>query len=187
MDADDIAYSERLEKQLSFLKKINKDIIFSWAKLIDEKWEIVWEFNAPRQIVEKFEDNILSKSIFLHPSMFLKAEILKILKYDKKNLNSEDFEFLLRAIKKWYKFSIVEEFLISYRTPTWLSFDKRLKKLKGYSYFTFQALWKNKDYFWNRLDFWKKFFYSLFAWLSLRIMPDRFNIFLFKILDKVRK
>jgi hypothetical protein len=102
-------------------------------------------------------------------------------------LNAQDLEFMFRAIKKWYKFSIVEDFLIKYRTPTWLSFDKRLKKLKWYSYFTFKALWKHKDYFWRRFDFWYKLIYSFLAWLSLTLMPAKFNIFLFKVLDRVRK
>jgi hypothetical protein len=36
LDADDIAMPDRLEKQLKFVEEENKDIIFSWADLIDE-------------------------------------------------------------------------------------------------------------------------------------------------------
>lgn len=186
IDADDFMEKNRLEEQKKYIEKNNKDIIFSWANLIDENNNIVWKFNPSRQKVEQFSKNFFKENLFIHPAMLCKAEILKNLKYDKYFLNAQDYDFLIRCIIKWYKFSIVEKYLFNYRTPTWLTYDKRYEKLKNYSYYTFKALWKHKKHFWKRRDFWFKFFYSFFAWCSLRFLPKKFNIFLFKMLDKKR-
>ncbi len=188
MDADDVAEETRLEKQYKFLEKNkNIDILFTWTNLIDEKWNIIWEFCPKKIEVENFEKYIFKKPLWIHPTLMIKSDVLKKFFYDEKNSWAEDLELWLNCIENWYNFSVLEEKLFNYREPNIDNRNKRLWKLKHYSYFTFRVLWKHKNYFYKRKDFWFKFFYSLFAWLSLKFMPDKFNIFLLKKLDEKRK
>jgi len=187
MDADDISEKNRFEEQIKYFQKNNVDILFTWTNLIDENWKKVWEFKTNWKEVENFEKYIFVKPLWTHPTLMIKSEILKKFKYDEKNSGAEDLELWLNCIENWYKFWVVEKILFNYREPNIDNWSRRISRLKHYSFYTFRVLWKHKKYFYKRKDFWFKFFYSFFAWCSLKFLPKRFNIFLFKMLDKRRK
>ncbi len=186
MDADDISEKNRLEEQLKYFQNNNVDLLFSRVKLINENWKEVWKFEPKHEEVENFEKYVFVKTLWMHPSLMIKSNILKEIKYEKKYNWAEDLDLWLNCIENWYKFLVVEKILFNYREPNIDNWDKRISRLQYYSCYTFRVLWNHKKYFWKRRDFWFKFFYSFFAWCSLRFLPKKFNIFLFKMLDKKR-
>ncbi|MFA5173388.1 MAG: glycosyltransferase [Candidatus Paceibacterota bacterium] len=116
LDADDLSFPERLEKQLSFMEK-NEDfaLVGSSAVLINEEGKIVGKKNKPIEFFEiKFHS--LLKNPFLHPSLFFKKEILaKVGNYNENFSFAQDYELTSRLINLGYKVSNLSEPLIKYR------------------------------------------------------------------------
>lgn len=110
MDQDDIAHSDRFEKQFKFLEENpNISIVGSWIKHFP-KTEIVK--------VPEFPDLIdfLNSCVMNHPTvMFRKSDFLKYdLKYNSELKTSEDYDFWARAIKV-LNFANIQEVLLDYR------------------------------------------------------------------------
>lgn len=100
MDSDDISESERLEKQINFLKS-NPDIsvVGSWAKKINENSQIIEEMNYPPAKNKEIKKYSLFHNPFIHPSIMFKKEIIKkIGLYNPFFKNAEDYEFWSRVL-----------------------------------------------------------------------------------------
>ena len=172
MDADDISFPERLERQFKYMEK-NKDVdlLFSWVYFIDEKDKVLKEFRPSKEKVKNLRKYFFKEHLLVHPTLMVKYTILKNNKYDESQKNSQDFELWMRLITKGYKFDVVEEFLLKYRIPNKENSGKRIKKQQRYSYYSLKALWKNKKYYWKDINFWKTFLWHLSVILFIKITP----------------
>lgn len=121
MDSDDIMFSNRLQKQIEFMN-INKDCVLSGSQI-----EMFKFFNGIRQNMGKtthpnldlqtFKKNTTQHWLMNHPTFcFRKTEILSIGNYnDKIHSMCEDFELILRVLKKYGKIMNIQEPLLYYR------------------------------------------------------------------------
>jgi glycosyltransferase involved in cell wall biosynthesis len=115
MDADDIAYKERIQKQLDYLIKNDADICFTWADLIDSQGTVTG-------IKKTTENNNLLKAKLLfecpliHPTAFWRKStfIQNDLWYDEQYTYAQDYELWSRAIR-WVKFAVMGESLLKFR------------------------------------------------------------------------
>lgn len=153
MDSDDIAFPERLQKQLAFLKKHpGYDLIGSWAVVIDETDKEMGSIQFPADY-ETIKKTILYRNPIMHPTwMFRRSLIESVGKYDKTAINAEDYEFLLRIARN-HRIANIPEVLLKYRFNTHgLSFGKnkiqeknaikiRFRALKRYDYPLWQAFY----------------------------------------------
>lgn len=110
MDQDDIAHSDRFEKQVKFLEENpNISIVGSWIKQFP-KTEVVK--------VPEFPDlmDFLNSCVMNHPTvMFRKSDFLKYdLKYNPELKTSEDYDLWARAVKV-LNFANIQEVLLDYR------------------------------------------------------------------------
>lgn len=110
MDQDDIAHSDRFEKQVKFLEENpNISIVGSWIKHFP-KTEVVK--------VPEFPDlmDFLNSCVMNHPTvMFRKSDFLKYnLKYNPELKTSEDYDLWARAVKV-LNFANIQEVLLDYR------------------------------------------------------------------------
>lgn len=115
MDADDIAFPERLSLQLEFLKKNPKiAVVGSRYQYINEKNEIIGIRKSPSQ--NSLLKMLLSfGSPFGHPTVMMNRSILgNDLYYDHKYKAAEDYELWLRLSKK-YNFACLKKPLLLYR------------------------------------------------------------------------
>ena len=116
MDADDISYPNRLEKQLEYLESNpDCDIVSTNRDDIDENSNIIRKASAV--IVE---DDAIPKilkygSIITHPSVMIKASILKKLNGYRLFKSSQDYDLWLRMVSLHCHFHIMPEVLIKYR------------------------------------------------------------------------
>jgi glycosyltransferase involved in cell wall biosynthesis len=114
MDADDISYPARLERQYAYFQK-HPDValVSCWARVIDEEARFVR--------LEKYETpyyyyNLTFECWIYHPTViYKKTAVNSIGKYTE--LYSEDFELFWQISRK-YKISNVEEVLVDYRITT---------------------------------------------------------------------
>lgn len=122
LDADDISYKERIEKQLAaFEENENIDLVFGNAFLINEDSNAVGKTLFPIHH-ESIEENLLSLNPFPHSSvMFNREMILSVGGYNEKCLKSIDFNLYIELLINKKMFMGISEPIISLReTPnTW--------------------------------------------------------------------
>lgn len=114
MDADDISCKQRIEKQIEFLKKYNLDIVASNRIDIDENGDVIRE---SRKIVKmnKINKVLPYACIINHPSVLIKADVLKEAGGYREIESAEDYDLWLRLLTKKKKIGIIETPLIYYR------------------------------------------------------------------------
>ena len=114
MDADDISFPDRIEKQINFLKENLCDIVGASVKTINEQNQIIGEIKVPI-----IHDNIVRfynyGSCLLHPTWLVKREVFFELRGYRNIYACEDYDFITRAIRKGYRLGNVPEFLLKYR------------------------------------------------------------------------
>ncbi len=162
MDADDIAFPDRIEKEVNFLEK-HKDyfLVSSSAEVIDElgKWIGCWNLGKDYNLILK--KIFLTNSIVNSSILFRKSEIKKDF-YKIKYSGFNDYYTWIYYLSQGNKIHTLNDALVKYRTSDSSSTRTNIKN-------TFILSLKIKDY----------------AVRSKMLKPsfsDRFLIFLQKIL-----
>ncbi len=116
MDSDDIAHSERFEKQLRFLDKNPEiDLCGTSISIIDENDQLIGTRLMPVKHKEIIGTIDYSCNV-IHPTYCFKKKIHdSIGGYRKELLYSQDYDYLLRVIDKGYKVHNLPEVLLKYR------------------------------------------------------------------------
>jgi glycosyltransferase involved in cell wall biosynthesis len=114
MDADDISHPERIQKQVEFMESNPEiGICGSWFETFG---------NVENKVVKYKEshDEIMTRMLyqchFCHPSIIIRSEIFEDseMYFDENYPHAEDYDFYLKASKKW-KFHNLQEVLLKYR------------------------------------------------------------------------
>lgn len=127
MDADDISYPERLQKQFDFLNQhADYVLVGSEADIIDKDGEFVYKLTLAGYSDEDIRQNILNECPFVHPSvMFRKEAVLKAGGYPKNALTFED-HLLWRKLEDAGKLFNFGEPLVAYRfNPGSVTIDEK--------------------------------------------------------------
>jgi glycosyltransferase involved in cell wall biosynthesis len=112
MDQDDIALPNRLERQLEWLGTRGADISGSWVQRFGSSDKRLVKL---RQTDEAIKMEILFRSPFAHPSVMMRTELAKRLKYNMECEKAEDYDLWERAAEAGYKMTNVQEVLLMYR------------------------------------------------------------------------
>ena len=114
MDADDVSLPSRFELQRDYLEKNNLDFIGGYVQTISQKGEIINNCIKVPLENNKIQKKMLINTCVFHPAWFLKKAVFDdIGNYDTKYV--EDYEFILKAMKKNYVFGNVPEVILQYR------------------------------------------------------------------------
>lgn len=118
MDADDICLPERLATQKAFLEQ-HEDIavVATTIDLVNEKDEKngVWELDRKTITPVQIKKAILRQNCIAHPTIMIRSEIIKQLKYKEYQKNIEDYDLWLRLLNHGYKIAKLAEPLLLYR------------------------------------------------------------------------
>ena len=112
MDQDDIALPERFEKQLAWLDATGADIGGSWVQFFGTSDKRILKH---AQSDEAIKVELLFGSAFAHPSVMMKTELIKKLRYDKAWEKCEDYDLWERAARAGWKMTNIPEMLLLYR------------------------------------------------------------------------
>ena len=112
MDADDIAFPQRFEKQLYYLNKAGADICGTWIELFGASDKRTVK-HCSSDLGIKIE--LLFGSPFCHPTVIMSAEKAKILLYISGWDNCEDYDLWERAARNDWVMTNVPEVLLKYR------------------------------------------------------------------------
>jgi glycosyltransferase involved in cell wall biosynthesis len=115
MDADDIAYKERIQKQLDYLLNNDADICFTWAELIDSEGTVTGVKKTTGNI-NLLRAKLLFECPLIHPTAFWRKStfIQNDLWYDEQYTYAQDYEIWSRAIRH-VKFAVLGESLLKFR------------------------------------------------------------------------
>lgn len=131
MDADDLIHTERLEKQMHFLKSNPQyDLVSTSLLSIKNNNDVIGARVYLPKIITK-QDALIGNSGILHASILAKKNWYKRNLYNEKNALAEDYELWLNAaIKDDLKVGFLPEYLYYYREE---GNATKQKMLKGYT------------------------------------------------------
>ncbi|SMN02237.1 Putative N-acetylgalactosaminyl-diphosphoundecaprenol glucuronosyltransferase [uncultured Candidatus Thioglobus sp.] len=111
MDADDICFPKRLEKQISFMQKNPKvDVCSSWLKIFGYRRR-TWRLFLTHDEIKAF---LLFGPALIHPGVLGKRAFFTNLKYRDKFAGAEDYELWVRGVDK-YTYANIPQVLFKYR------------------------------------------------------------------------
>ncbi len=112
MDADDISFPDRFEKELAFLTSNKYDMVSANRIDIDEEGN---EISRAKHIKNTPEKHLPYNNFIVHPSVIVKTNVMKKLGGYREFYNSEDYDMWLRVLSAGYKIGILEDYVIYYR------------------------------------------------------------------------
>ena len=99
MDGDDVCLNNRLEKQIYFLEKNQQvDVVASTVTLIDENNNNigVWSDDVQNVSTKEIRSFLWKNNCIAHPTVVIKADVLKAFQYETTQKLSEDYDLWLR-------------------------------------------------------------------------------------------
>ena len=115
MDSDDIALSDRLEKQYKFMEE-NSDVALSSCRFMTVRNGVYASGGAGgRCDYETIKAMLLVTNPILHPGVIAKSEVMKKFCYDTTLTCSEDLELWTRLAMANQKIQLQQECLLIYR------------------------------------------------------------------------
>ena len=112
MDQDDIALPHRFECQLAWLDKTGADISGSWVKRFGSLDERIVRLHKSDEAIKT---EMLFSSPFAHPSVIMRAALVKELRYNPAWEKAEDYDLWERAAEAGWTMTNVPEVLMLYR------------------------------------------------------------------------
>ena len=114
MDADDIMFPDRLEKQIHFLNNNeNIDVVGSSVVVLDDDNQII--VFRPAKLLTEYE-KLFNNILFNHPTVTGKLEFFKQYPYSEDLIGVEDSDVWIRSFNK-SKFFVMDEPVLFYRDP----------------------------------------------------------------------
>ncbi len=133
MDADDVAYPERFEKQLKYITANNLAVCGSWADLTDEDGDKIGELKFPPITAGAIRYYAILHNPFIHPTVIFDKDIIMKAGAYRNFKNVEDYELWTRIIFKNNVGNIPER-LIRYRLHCLQVTRRKNKLMKASSY-----------------------------------------------------
>ena len=115
MDADDIAYLERIEKQVKYMNEHDTDILGTDIGWIDEDGQVIYDKMGVPAGTRRLNKLLKISNCVAHPTWMVKKEVYQELQGYRDIPMSEDYDFLLRGLKRGYKIDNIGEVLLNYR------------------------------------------------------------------------
>lgn len=121
MDADDISLPDRIEKQVTFLEHYHHAVgTAGWIELIDENglkkggWEDDRNYNTAKEI----KQILPQKNVIAHPTVMLRAYVMKKYGYNEQQKHSQDWDLWLRIFADGFVIEKLKEIVLQYRVHT---------------------------------------------------------------------
>lgn len=112
MDQDDISLPYRFHKQLERLERSSADICGCWVKSFGGLNRRTYKFYKTDQAIKI---DMLFKNPFAHPSVMMRANLFRKLRYDNRCEKAEDYDLWERAAQSGLIMTNVPEVLLKYR------------------------------------------------------------------------
>jgi glycosyltransferase involved in cell wall biosynthesis len=118
MDADDIAATDRIEKQVHWLlHHPDTAVVGSFIKIIDDNSEekTDWKLDRLTTSADSIRQAMVKENCLAHPTVMARAEVLKRYKYSPAQKNIEDYDLWLRILADGLIIEKIPQPLLYYR------------------------------------------------------------------------
>jgi glycosyltransferase involved in cell wall biosynthesis len=119
MDADDIAFKDRVQKQVQYLLDHPAiDIVGTHAVFFETNTQSPmanWELDLNTITPSSIKKALTWENCMIHPSICMRSEIAKSLLYNEQQKNYEDYDLWLRATADNINIAKIDESLLYYR------------------------------------------------------------------------
>lgn len=118
MDADDISLADRIKKQVEFLEKNpNISALGAFVNFIDENGKKTgdWDIDRNNTSTEQIKNYLAKSNCLAHPTMMIKADVLRKYKYNVKQVGADDWDLWMRLIADRHIIAKLPEVLLKYR------------------------------------------------------------------------
>jgi glycosyltransferase involved in cell wall biosynthesis len=113
MDADDVSMPKRLERQVAFLcRHLEVAACGTWAIDIDEEGSFLGTRQTPRG--QALARNCWYPSPLIHPSVVMRAEVIREFTYDETLDAAQDYDLWFRMASR-FRLANLPEYLLLYR------------------------------------------------------------------------
>ena len=112
MDADDISLNDRFEKQINYM--IHNDVDLLGGNALEFSDTIIGKTNLPLSN-EDICSKIRKYNVLIHPTWFAKKSVFDMSGGYRNMPATEDYDFLLRIVKKKIKIANLGDVLLKYR------------------------------------------------------------------------
>ena len=129
MDADDLMLGNRLEEQVTFLKRnLDYGMVGGWYKITDESGHLLNTSRTPQEH-EFLRLGLTFRNQFAHPAVTMRTSIVRELKYNPELQYCEDHDLWIRFSEKT-KVTNLPGMYLSYRWYPGNSCNRKQKELK---------------------------------------------------------
>ena len=118
MDSDDVARTDRLEKEIYILENNHLDLVGAYVSVVDEEGRHLYDMDNLPLTHDKIAKRMKVNNCVPHPTWFMRKEMYINLGGYTDMQGGEDYDFLLRAIDQGYKMGSADEILLDYRLST---------------------------------------------------------------------
>jgi glycosyltransferase involved in cell wall biosynthesis len=121
LDGDDICLPTRLEKQVNWLEKKQKTaVVATQISFINEDDETTgdWQLDIQTNTADQIRKAMLWECCIAHPSVMMRAEIIKQYQYSIRQKHTEDYDLWLQILSDGFCIEKIPEQLLQYRVHT---------------------------------------------------------------------
>ena len=136
MDADDIAFNNRIQLQVAYLNEHPAVSIVGTHALFFEKDINAqlpnWELDLNTNTVSEIKKALAWENCIIHPTVCIRSEVAKSLLYDVAQINYEDYDLWMRAIAHNLIIAKINEPLLYYRVQAGSITQSSIRKANFY-------------------------------------------------------
>ena len=178
MDTDDIARSDRFEKQLKVFESSDIDICSSWVGEFDNDENKIVSYRKLPQNYEEIVDFAKKRNPINHPAVMYKKLVVQNAGGYKKMMWFEDYYLWIRMIKNGAKFYNIQEPLVNMRAGY-----GQLERRSGLKY-AIEELKFQKELFDLKFLSFLQFIKNIIIRFISRVIPKVFVKYIYKIVRK---
>jgi len=112
MDQDDIALPHRLERQLDWIESTGADVCGSWIEVFGGRKKSIRKHPVTDEAIKM---GLLFGPLLAHPTVMMRTELIRNLRYNIDWEKCEDYDLWERAAQAGWKMTNVPEVLLYYR------------------------------------------------------------------------
>ena len=181
MDQDDMALPNRFERQIHWLTQESADICGAWIECFGSGPTEVRKHPIGDQEIKY---GLLFGSVLAHPTVMMKTDLIKGLKYNPGWDKAEDYELWTRSALLGVKLTNIPEVLLKYRVhPAQISSATNIQQ-KKLSQLVRRSYWKYSELVRNISDDLVEELLKLYEPALSQINMDKVDAFIFKILSQ---
>lgn len=118
MDADDLSYSERLEKQVVFMEEHpDCSLVATKVELIDNSGNFIghWETDFQADTSAKIQKILPRENCIAHPTVLIRRTVMEMYYYNPTQKNGEDYDLWLRMVSDNHILCKIPEIMLKLR------------------------------------------------------------------------